>query len=268
MPPFTWPERFLVIDTPFDFRAAMPALESTTYVAAPANWRFLLQGSSGWRVTLPIAQDLPDATAGSRDFARTALSTLVSGIKDYEISHLVLYKVHQRVAKTFRHGRVFLAGDAAHINNPLGGMGMNGGIHDAANLAERLGRVWKRETSDVDLSLYDLQRRGVTIEYVQTRYRSFARRAEIDAVDPKRTFASRRRHSRDMLHGNRVAHTLASGRLRRYIRRTRMDPKSAAPATGLPSCSCGAARRPNDSRYPAEGGTEPFGRILPPCTTA
>jgi 3-(3-hydroxy-phenyl)propionate hydroxylase len=39
--------------------------------------------------------------------------------------------VHQRVAKQFRVGRVFLAGDAAHINNPLGGMGMNGGIHDA-----------------------------------------------------------------------------------------------------------------------------------------
>ena len=48
--------------------------------------------------------------------------------------------MHQRVAKTFRLGRAFLVGDAAHINNPLGGMGMNGGIHDAINLTDAAGR--------------------------------------------------------------------------------------------------------------------------------
>ena len=63
-----------------------------------------------------------------------------SGTLNYEIAHTTLYKVHQRVAKTFRLGRAFLVGDAAHINNPLGGMGMNGGIHDAVNLAARLAR--------------------------------------------------------------------------------------------------------------------------------
>ena len=153
-----------------------------TYVAAPANWRLLLQLPSMWRVTLPIAQDLPDATAVSRDFARTALSTVVSGIKDDEISHVVLYKVHQRIAKAFRVGRVFLAGDAAHINNPLRGMGMNGGILDAVNLSERLSRIWRRETSDVDLSLYDLQRRGVTIEYVQKH--SIHNKRNLETNDP------------------------------------------------------------------------------------
>ena len=50
--------------------------------------------------------------------------------------------MHQRVATTFRKGRAFLIGDAAHINNPLGGMGMNGGIHDAINLTDRLAAVW------------------------------------------------------------------------------------------------------------------------------
>ena len=64
------------------------------------------------------------------------------GISHYEIAHVTLYKVHQRVAKTFQHGRAFLAGDAAHINNPLGGMGMNGGIHDAINLTARMVDVW------------------------------------------------------------------------------------------------------------------------------
>ena len=71
------------------------------------------------------------------------MAGVVPGISNYEIAHVTLYKVHQRVAKTFRHGRAFLVGDAAHINNPLGGMGMNGGIHDAINLTARLAEVWR-----------------------------------------------------------------------------------------------------------------------------
>ncbi|NIM33361.1 MAG: FAD-dependent monooxygenase, partial [Pseudomonas stutzeri] len=60
---------------------------------------------------------------------------------DYPVIHRTLYRVHQRVAETYRVGRVALAGDSAHINNPLGGMGMNGGLHDAVNLAEKLTRI-------------------------------------------------------------------------------------------------------------------------------
>ena len=70
------------------------------------------------------------------------MAGVVPGVHGYDIAHVTLYRVHQRVAKTFRQGRAFLAGDAAHINNPLGGMGMNGGIHDAINLTERLAAVW------------------------------------------------------------------------------------------------------------------------------
>ena len=76
-------------------------------------------------------------------FAQSLMSTVVPGVSGYEIAHLTLYKVHQRVAKTFQLGRAFLVGDAAHINNPLGGMGMNGGIHDAINLTWHLVEVWR-----------------------------------------------------------------------------------------------------------------------------
>jgi 3-(3-hydroxy-phenyl)propionate hydroxylase len=75
--------------------------------------------------------------------------------------------VHQRVAKTFKLGRAFLCGDAAHINNPLGGMGMNGGIHDAVNLAARLAPVWHGKAPETELDRYDKQRRLVTLEYIQ-----------------------------------------------------------------------------------------------------
>ena len=90
--------------------------------------------------------------------------------------------VHQRVAKTFRAGRVFLAGDAAHINNPLGGMGMNGGIHDAVNLTERLARVWHGEAGEAELDRYDKQRRLVTLEYVQKH--SIQNKRNLEASDP------------------------------------------------------------------------------------
>src|SRR5690606_17355629 len=81
--------------------------------------------------------------------------------------HVTLYRVHQRVAKSFRQGRTFLAGDAAHINNPLGGMGMNGGIHDALNLANRLAQVIRNTADESVLDAYDLQRRTVTMEAIQ-----------------------------------------------------------------------------------------------------
>jgi len=77
--------------------------------------------------------------------------------------------VHQRVATTFRMGRAFLIGDAAHINNPLGGMGMNGGIHDAINLTERLAALWHGSKAEAELERFDKQRRRVTKEYVETR---------------------------------------------------------------------------------------------------
>jgi 3-(3-hydroxy-phenyl)propionate hydroxylase len=93
----------------------------------------------------------------------------VPGIDRYEIAHTTLYRVHQRVAETFRKGRAFLIGDAAHINNPLGGMGMNGGIHDAINLTDRLAAVWHGSKADFELDRFEQQRRLVTKEYVETQ---------------------------------------------------------------------------------------------------
>jgi 3-(3-hydroxy-phenyl)propionate hydroxylase len=67
------------------------------------------------------------------------------------------------VAATFRRGRVLLAGDAAHINNPLGGTGLNGGVHDTVNLAGKPVRVILDGADDALLDRYDRQRRGATV---------------------------------------------------------------------------------------------------------
>jgi 3-(3-hydroxy-phenyl)propionate hydroxylase len=178
---FTWPERFLVVTTPFDFSSVIGNLASVSYVCDPERWHFLLQIPDFWRVMFPIAPEVADETAVSREFAQHALASVVPGIGCYEIVHTTLYRVHQRVAKAFRRGRAFLAGDAAHINNPLGGMGMNGGIHDALNLTERLARVFNGGTGDEELDRYDRQRRGVTLEYVQTQ--SIKNKRDLEARD-------------------------------------------------------------------------------------
>jgi 3-(3-hydroxy-phenyl)propionate hydroxylase len=164
---FTWPDRLLVVSTPFDFFSVIPGLSSVSYVADPQRWYFLLQIPGLWRAMFLVNEDASDERVQTPEFAQSLMAGVVPGITDYEIAHITLYKVHQRVAATFKLGRAFLVGDAAHINNPLGGMGMNGGIHDAVNLATRLAAAWKGNTPEAELDRFDKQRRLVTLEYIQ-----------------------------------------------------------------------------------------------------
>src|SRR5437588_8329052 len=101
----------------------------------------------------------------------------------YAVVHRNLYVTHQRVASSFRKGRVLLAGDAAHVNNPIGGMGLNGGIQDAVNLSDKLVRVLLDATPERLLDLYDRQRRTVAIEFVQEQ--SIANKKRLEARDPQ-----------------------------------------------------------------------------------
>ena len=155
---FTWPERFLVASTPFAFEAVIPRLCDVSYFADPEEWFFLLRVRDLWRVMFPTREEEKEADILSEAGIQARLRRIHPA--SYEIRHRTLYSVHQRVAETYRKGRVFLAGDAAHLNNPLGGMGMNGGIHDAFNLAQKL------LTGDLDA--YERQRRPVALEYVNT----------------------------------------------------------------------------------------------------
>jgi len=182
-PGFTWQERFLVVSTPFDFRTVIPDLDAVSYVTDPERWHFLLQIPGLCRVMFPIRPEETDELALSGEFAQSLLAAVIPGISNYEVAHATLYKVHQRVAKTFQRGRVFLAGDAAHINNPLGGMGMNGGIHDAINLTSRLIEVWRGTKPEAELERYDRQRRAVTLEYIEQQSIQNKRNLESDGAE-------------------------------------------------------------------------------------
>jgi 3-(3-hydroxy-phenyl)propionate hydroxylase len=102
--------------------------------------------------------------------------------QSYEIAFYDSYTVAQRVAATFRKGRVLLAGDSAHLNSPIGAMGMNSGIHDAVNLAGNLIRVLRGEESDAALDRYVRQRRHVATGHVQTA--TIANKQNMEQGDP------------------------------------------------------------------------------------
>lgn len=180
---FTWAERFLVASTPFDFAGALPDLCEVSYFADPEQWFFLLRLPGVWRAMFPTRANEQDAEVLADDSIEQRLQRVWPKAQRYEISHRTLYVVHQRVAESYRKGRAFLAGDAAHLNNPLGGMGMNGGIHDAFNLAEKLARVVRGEASESELERYERQRRAIALDYVNTI--TIANKHNLEARDPE-----------------------------------------------------------------------------------
>ena len=163
---FTYPERFLVISTSFAYEDHLPKLSYVNYCSDPVEWCVLLKVPSLWRVLFPTKIDESDEEVMTEERVQSRLQHLLPKSSAYETHHRTLYKIHQRVAKSFRVNRVFLAGDAAHINNPLGGMGMNGGVHDAMNLCEKLIQVVNHQQDASLLDRYERQRRTIAIEYI------------------------------------------------------------------------------------------------------
>jgi 3-(3-hydroxy-phenyl)propionate hydroxylase len=167
---FTWPEQFLVVSTPYDF--GRHGFTMNAYIADPVEWAAVFKmpdaGPPGlWRLAFPCDPGLPDDVLLDPQNVQQRMQGFLPINSDYEIRYQSIYRVHQRVASEWRCGRVLLAGDAAHLNNPLGGFGLNSGIHDAVNLADKLARVWRGEAAEELLDLYVRQRRAATIELVQ-----------------------------------------------------------------------------------------------------
>lgn len=172
---FTYPERFLVLTTPHDFLTRGYVVRN--YVLDPTQWCALFKvpdkGPPGlWRCVFPTAsQDtLSDADCLSDAYVAAQIAGLDPALGPGDLVHRNLYAVNQRVAGAFRKGRVFLAGDAAHVNNPLGGLGMNSGIHDAMNLADKIDAARHApDQAEALFDAYDRQRRALARDYVQAQ---------------------------------------------------------------------------------------------------
>jgi len=162
---FTYPEHFLVAGTRYDFKAHMDIC-SVNYTADPDEWYVLLEIPDMWRIVAPVDSNVEPDEAMQERYLQNCLQNLLPRPEPYEIVVKAIYRVSQRVASTYRRGRAFLAGDAAHINNPLGGLGLNGGIHDAVNLTSRLARVWHGEAPESELDGYEPQRKPEAVSAI------------------------------------------------------------------------------------------------------
>ena len=166
---FTYPERFLVVTTDFPFEDHLENLSYVNYISDPVEWCVILAVPGQWRVLFPTDPDEREDAVLDPARVEGLMQGLVATDTPYNKTHITLYRVHQRVAKTYRRGNVVLAGDAAHLNNPLGGMGMNGGLHDVFNLCPKLAAIMQGGASEDLLNLYERQRRDITIAFIQNQ---------------------------------------------------------------------------------------------------
>ena len=166
---FTYSERFMIIGTSYDFSKDGYAYRN--YISDPVEWYNLFKitwkGPPGvYRLVTPGSLDeLSDDRV--LETCQRKLQRFHPRAAPYDIVLYDSYVVNQRVAATFRNGRIILAGDAAHLNSPIGAMGMNSGLHDAFNLAQNLLRVLNGEEDEGALDRYVRQRRHVAVSHVQ-----------------------------------------------------------------------------------------------------
>ncbi len=163
----TYEDRYLVLSTPFEMANHLDDLAYVNYISDPDEWLVLLRTADLWRALFPVGDDETDTEALSDESAQRRLQGIVARSEPYEVAHRTIYRVHQRVADRFLVGRVVLMGDAAHINNPLGGMGMNGGIHDAVLLGASLAAVLRGDLGADRLAHHAALRRDLAIDYVR-----------------------------------------------------------------------------------------------------
>lgn len=211
---FTYEERFLILSTRYDFAPFGYAL--TNYIADPEEWCALFKvpghdDRGTWRVVFPVDAHSPMEEIFKESEVQRRIHGFHRKHGDYDVVHRNLYSVHQRVASCYRDGRLLLAGDAAHVNNPLGGMGMNFGFLDAFNLCEKLCAILLDGAGDGLLDLYDRQRRTVAQEYLQRQ--TIENKRNIEQKDPR---------EREKFHDDLRATVADQGKLRAYLLRASM----------------------------------------------
>ena len=165
---FTYSDRTLNIEVAYDFRKH--GYTERNYISDPDEWSNLFHWKGPpdrWRVHFPTRENETEDELRRPDVLQAKLQGFLPTGQGFEIVGSNVYTVHQRVATKFRGGRAILAGDSAHVNSPIGAMGMNSGIHDAFNLADKLIGIFRGGTGDDVLDRYERQRRHVAIQHSQ-----------------------------------------------------------------------------------------------------
>lgn len=164
---YTLEERWLLVGTPIPFDRYIPDLAFVNYISDPEEFLFILRVPEAWRFLYPISPETSDEVALNPENIQKTLQKALHTTDTFPIVENTIYKIHQRVADSFYDGRVILLGDAAHINSPMGGLGLNSGIHDAIDLSIRLLRIGEGAESGPEFATYNEVRRRVALEYVR-----------------------------------------------------------------------------------------------------
>ena len=216
----TYPERFLVASTTEDLEEILPGISAVNYVFDPTEWLVLLRTPEHWRILFPTDPDTPDEVESDPARVQERLRGVAALGRDWQVLHTTLYRVHPRVAASFRKGRLLLMGDAAHINNPLGGMGMNSGIHDAYVETKALLALIQGQGTGEQLDAACEARRQVALSYVKTITHDNwekLRQDDPDAIrayhDELRELAADRERMRKHLLNTSMINSLRGGRV-------------------------------------------------------
>ncbi len=162
----TYPETTILVTTHFPFEEHLPGLSHVNYIWCDHGTFSLLKLPGIWRCSVYADVDQSDEDALHPDNIEAKLQMVVPRDAPYAIEEIRPYRIHQRIVDNYRHGRVLLAGDSAHLNSPSGGMGMNGGVHDAFNLTGRLPKVYRGEEGFETLDQYSRQRQPTAKEQI------------------------------------------------------------------------------------------------------
>ncbi len=156
----TYPEKFALIDIEADLDSGEDRRPTyLSYVFDPDEWLIIVRQPNLWRVLWPIDADAPEPQVEDEEVHRKL--RLAVGDREIKILSAISYKVHHRVAQGWRSGRTFLAGDAAHLITPIGGLGLNTGIQDANNLPWKIAWVMTGRAGPELLDTYEKERRPI-----------------------------------------------------------------------------------------------------------
>ncbi len=188
----TYPEQTILATTRFAFEDHLPRLSGVNYIWHRGGTFSLLRLPDLWRCSLypDEGQSMDDALEPASIEAK--LQRIVARDDAYDVLETRPYRIHRKVADTYRVGRALLAGDAAHLNSPSGGMGMNGGIHDAWFLAKALSAVLREDADPRCLDDYSDVRRDIASDEIVKQ--ADANRSRMQQRDPE----ARRQTLRDL----------------------------------------------------------------------
>jgi 3-(3-hydroxy-phenyl)propionate hydroxylase len=160
----TWPERFVATNVFFDFEKH--GFARTTQLIDDQHGAIIAKLASDglWRLTYMEDAELPEDTFLTR--LPDAYAAIIPNMGGYRLERATPYRMHQRTAPRYRSGRLILVGDAAHVTNPTGGLGLTSGLFDSFSLYPALAAVVQDHRDDEILNRYSEIRRQIFLERV------------------------------------------------------------------------------------------------------